>query len=141
MRSTGAGMPTAVSISIARAVAARLETSLWRLTASVSWSPILCTGFSDVIGSWKIIAASLPRTWRSSDFDRCSRSRPSSIAVPVIRTFFPRQETHQGQVRDGLAGARLADDAEHLAAVDGERDVVDRADRTVVGDEASWRGR
>ena len=29
-------------------------------------SPILWTGFSEVIGSWKIIAISAPRTRRSS---------------------------------------------------------------------------
>ncbi len=28
--------------------------------------PTRCTGFSDVIGSWKIIAISAPRTRRSS---------------------------------------------------------------------------
>ena len=33
--------------------------------ASTSWRPILWTGFSDVIGSWKIIAMSLPRISRS----------------------------------------------------------------------------
>ena len=30
------------------------------------WSPIFWTGFSEVIGSWKIIAISAPRTLRSS---------------------------------------------------------------------------
>ncbi len=82
-------MPTAVSISTARALASAFETLRCRLTASISCAPILCTGFSDVIGSWKIIAASLPRTWRSSDLERLIRSRPSSIALPVIRTFLP----------------------------------------------------
>ena len=44
---------------------------------STIWSPILRTGFSEVIGSWKIIAISAPRTRRSS-----SSSAPIS-SVPL----------------------------------------------------------
>ena len=42
------------------------ETSWWSRIASMSCLPIVCTGFSDVIGSWKIIAMSLPRISRSA---------------------------------------------------------------------------
>ena len=42
-----------------------LVTSWWSRIASISCLPIVCTGFSDVIGSWKIIAISLPRMSRS----------------------------------------------------------------------------
>ena len=35
-----------------------------RICSSI-WCPIFWTGFSDVIGSWKIIAISAPRTLRS----------------------------------------------------------------------------
>ena len=45
-------------------------------TASEIWSPIVKTGFSDVIGSWKIIAISPPRRSRSSFFGIFSRSWP-----------------------------------------------------------------
>ena len=41
------------------------------------------TGFRLVIGSWKIIAMSLPRTWRISSSVRSSRSRPSNRISPV----------------------------------------------------------
>ena len=39
-------------------------------------------GFSDVIGSWKIIAMRLPRIARISSSDSVSRSRPSNITSP-----------------------------------------------------------
>ena len=56
--------------------------------------PIECTGFSEVIGSWKIIEISLPRTLRSSDVGSSSRLRPLKTASPVdtvfARGFSPR---------------------------------------------------
>ena len=38
------------------------------------WSPTRMTGFSDVIGSWKIIAISEPRTRRSSSSEAVTSS-------------------------------------------------------------------
>ena len=46
--------------------------------------PIVRTGFRLVIGSWKIIAISLPRTLRSSEPFNPSRSLPSNIARPPV---------------------------------------------------------
>jgi hypothetical protein len=42
-----------------------LVTSWCRKIASVIWLPIVCTGLSALIGSWKIIDASPPRTRNS----------------------------------------------------------------------------
>src|SRR3954469_9346262 len=53
------------------------------LIASPSWLPTVSTGLRDVIGSWKTIATSLPRTRRSSRFFSLNRSRPWNIAVPL----------------------------------------------------------
>ena len=53
------------------------------MTASAIWSPTLKTGLRLVIGSWKIIAMSLPRTLRISSSERASRSRPSNMISPV----------------------------------------------------------
>src|SRR3954463_8211038 len=75
-------MPTAFSSSSARARACFFETSSCRRIASASWSPILCTGFRLVIGSWKIIAISLPRISRSRRGLAVSRSSPFQDAVP-----------------------------------------------------------
>ena len=77
------GMPTRASISAARARPACLETSWCAWTASTSWSPILWNGCSEESGSWKIIAISSPRTWRSSASSIASRSRPSNSTWPL----------------------------------------------------------
>src|SRR6266704_954165 len=50
-------------------------------------SPTVNTGFSEVIGSWKIIAISLPRIRRISAGESCSRSVPSKRICPS--TIFP----------------------------------------------------
>src|ERR1051325_7670313 len=53
--------------------------------ASATCAPILNTGLSDVIGSWKTMAMSLPRTLRISFSDSDARSRPlKRISPPVI---------------------------------------------------------
>jgi hypothetical protein len=53
---------------------------MWRV--SVIWSPMVNTGLSDVIGSWKIIEISSPRISRISPSDRPRRSRPSNRICP-----------------------------------------------------------
>ena len=40
--------------------------SRWALSGSVICLPIFISGFSDVIGSWKIIDISWPQMWRIS---------------------------------------------------------------------------
>ena len=47
------------------------------------WDSIVCSGLSDVIGSWKIIEMSLPRTSRISVSLSASNSRPSSRTSPA----------------------------------------------------------
>ena len=49
---------------------------------SVICVPILSVGFSEVIGSWKIIAISWPRTSSSSRSLSVVRSRPSKMTSP-----------------------------------------------------------
>ena len=44
--------------------------------------PIVSVGFSEVIGSWKIIAISRPRMFSSSRSFRPTSSRPSNITEP-----------------------------------------------------------
>src|SRR3954454_13886387 len=78
-------MPTSVSRSIARARAAFLDSDLscWR-TVSAICTPILYTGSSEVIGSWKTIATCLPRTTDICRSLRPSNSRPRNLTEPVI---------------------------------------------------------
>src|SRR5438552_4781161 len=60
-RRSAFGMCTSLSISIVLAIASRRPRRSCRRTASAICSPTVNTGFSEVIGSWKIIAISLPR--------------------------------------------------------------------------------
>src|SRR5581483_6559029 len=46
------------------------------------------------------------------------------------------EQTHDREARDALPGARLAYDAERLAAAEAERELRDRADDAVAGSEA-----
>ncbi len=50
---------------------------------SVICRSIDSTGFSEVTGSWKIIAMSRPRTRRTSRSGKASRSRPMNSTLPV----------------------------------------------------------
>jgi hypothetical protein len=43
---------------------------------SPSWKPTVNTGLSEVIGSWKIIEMSAPRSFRSSIGSRVTRFLP-----------------------------------------------------------------
>ncbi len=47
---------------MARSRASSADAPRCSTTVSEIWSPILIVGFSDVIGSWKIMPISLPRT-------------------------------------------------------------------------------
>src|SRR5438132_2688805 len=85
MRRAAFGMPTSFRCSSAFASAAVRETSLCSRTASRSWCPIVRTGLSEVIGSWKIIAISLPRSSRRRSCGIVSRSSPLKSACPVER--------------------------------------------------------
>src|SRR6266567_6413019 len=75
-------MRTRRSISMAWASASERPFFWWIITASAIWSPIVSTGLSEVIGSWKIMAIRLPRISRISASERASRSRPSNRTAP-----------------------------------------------------------
>src|SRR6188472_1138534 len=76
MRRSGSGMPTSRSTSTERLRAARPVIPTWRRSTSSSCQPTVNTGLSDVIGSWKIIEISAPRSLRSSPSGRPTRLRP-----------------------------------------------------------------
>ena len=101
-------------------------------SASLIWRPIVSTGLSEVIGSWKIIAMSLPRIRRISSSFSLSRSLPveDDLALddPARRR---RDQAHQRERADALAAAGLADQAERLALVQRERHAVDGLDDAV----------
>ena len=69
-------MPTAASSSIARARAACLEMCSCARICSAICQPTRYTGFSEVIGSWKIMAIPVPRIARIWSWFSVIRSRP-----------------------------------------------------------------
>ncbi len=77
MRRSGSGMPTSASRSTARLCACAPVSPMCSRSVSSIWKPTVNTGFSDVIGSWKIIEMSAPRTLRISLPDSAARLRPS----------------------------------------------------------------
>ena len=115
-RRSGLLIPTALSDSTAFSQAAFFDRPWWRMTASAIWSPTVKTGLRLVIGSWKIIAMSLPRTWRISSSESASRSRPSNRISPVgISAGGMSMQPHDRQRGHALAAAGLADEPERLA--------------------------
>ena len=98
------------------------------------WSPIVNTGLSDVIGSWKIIAICPPRSSVRRFLDIAKRSSPSNVAPPLaIRPGGMRDEAEKRHRRDALAGSRLADDPEHLARIELPADLGDGVNDSVLG--------
>ena len=111
----------------------RFETSRWIWIASTSCFPIVCTGLSDVIGSWKIIEISFPRMSRSRDGFIVSRSSPFHSASPLETVLRLGLSPMIVRLVTRLPRPGLADDAERLALLDGELDAVDGLDHAVVG--------
>jgi hypothetical protein len=83
IRVSASGIPTLVSISTPRLAAASSEISSWARMTSITCIPMVKTGLSDVIGSWKIMLISLPRTSRISSHGSLSRSRPLKKTSPA----------------------------------------------------------
>ena len=104
----------APSSSIARLRAAAASRPWCRRSVSAIWSPIVSTGLSDDIGSWKIIAISLPRIARI-----CRGARQQ--VLPLIQDRAARHPRGGALVQpqdrergDALAAAGFADDADAI---------------------------
>ena len=101
------------------------------------WLPIVCSGDSEVIGSWKILPMRLPRnaliSGPSRGICRMSAVMPGVCrvgkqdAAANMRGF--RQNSHHGLADDRLAGAGLAHQRGHLAGQDAQIGPPDRMDR------------
>ena len=117
-RSRDAGCrPAAAARSRARAPAPRRRLSCSRI-ASMIWSPTVKTGFSEVIGSWKIIEISLPRICRISRGDRpVSSPRPASRMLPPQCARRPGQEAEYRKGGHALAAAGFPDNAMRFASL------------------------
>jgi hypothetical protein len=78
-------MPTRPSIWIAFCRASALEYLPWARSPSASCQPTVNTGFSAVDGSWKIMAAFVPRIERRPFLSSPTTSVPSRTTVPSVR--------------------------------------------------------
>ena len=88
--------------------------------------PMVMTGLSDVIGSWKIMEMSLPRRRSIASSLSARRSTPPSSTLPRQSGRRVRHEPHQRERGDGLAAAGFADDGQGLPGIDAEAHPVDR---------------
>ena len=116
-RAPASGMPTCAE-QLDRALARRARGGTGCAAARLAdlRADRAAPGSSDVIGSWKIIAISAPRTARSSRSARPPGRAPRSpIDPPSTRAPVGQQAQHRER-GDRLAAARLADDAERAAA-------------------------
>ena len=82
-RVSGDAMRTAFSRPTARLHAVARGTPSCTRIGSAIWSPTVNSGFSDAIGSCRIMAMRLPRTCRISASDFRTRSSPSNIIWPA----------------------------------------------------------
>ena len=91
-----------------------------RSSVSVICLPILNVGFSDVIGSWKIIAMSFPRTSSSSCSASFVESLPSKTTEPstILAGGFGIRPMIERALPTSAAG--LAHDAEVLPSTENE---------------------
>ena len=113
------------SSSAARA-ASRVFIPRWNCSGSMICSPIGSTGLSEVIGSWKIIEISRPRTSRMSLFGK--REQVAAFEQDAAaRSAVARQKPHDRMRRNRLARARLADECHDLAGLDLRAEALDRA--------------
>ena len=84
-RDFAAGIRTRSSRRMVSASAAARDRPRCWISASAIWKPMVSTGLRLVIGSWKIIATSLPRMSFISASGSVSRSRPESMMRPSLR--------------------------------------------------------
>src|SRR5690625_2783537 len=91
-------MPTRASISAARSRLARVGMA-FRCWISTICCPIERTGFSEVIGSWKIIEMRPPRSSRISRSLKPKRSRPSKLISPPVISALPGRRRMMLEIR------------------------------------------
>ncbi len=97
-RRSASPMPTDSSSSAAWSRASPPFRPRCRSRISVICRPMVSTGLSELIGSWKTMAISLPRTARSSSSGMFSRSSPSKRTDPLIST--PRRPSRPRAASD-----------------------------------------
>ena len=134
-RWAGSGMPTERSRAIAVSLASPLSMSRWWRSDSVIWLPTFITGLSEVIGSWKTMAISVPQSLASPSARSRRRRCPRRVALPVRTTLRVGSRPDDRAGEDRLARSGLAHHTERLAPAEVEAHAVDGADRAPLGEE------
>ena len=98
------------------------EASPWIRSGVPTICPTRWRGLRDAYGSWKIICIS-----RRSGCIARPRSADDLLPFEAHRAGGGRDQLQDGAAERRFAGARLADEAECLAFLDGEADAVDGA--------------
>ena len=99
-------------------------------TASAICLPIVIVGFNEVMGSWKTIPISLPRTLRISVVGEADQIPPVESGWHRRDVAAAREQAHDRHRRHRLAAAGLADDPDRLARLDIEAQTVDGVHRS-----------
>ena len=112
-----------------RALRAASRSRPWcRVSVSVICRPMVSTGLSEVIGSWKIIEMSLPRIVAHLALGELQQvACPGSGSARDDAAGRRGDQAQDRQRRDALAAAGLADDGQRLAGRHAEGHAVDRA--------------
>ena len=101
----------------------------WIFSTSPIWLPIVCSGDSEVIGSWKILPMRLPRSARISgpsrgsfrmSVGRAGRLRDRRTGCGPLTRRRARQDAHDRLADHRFAGAGFADQRRHLARQDAQ---------------------
>ena len=90
------------------------------------------SGFSRVIGSWKMSPRSGPRS-RLSSLSRLADEVHAVVGDHSVRDRALGQQSEDAAAERRLPAARFTDEADDLARCDVERDAVDRPDRATGG--------
>ena len=126
-------MPTS-SQQLDRALARRAprQPDVQRAALRSIWKPTVNTGFSDVIGSWKIIEMSAPRSRAARRRRQLQRvaAAVEDAARRVDDRVLRRQQAQDRQRRHRLAAARFADQRDGAFARDVEGDALHRLERS-----------
>ena len=113
----------------------RWPTRWCRNSASLTWSPIVCSGDSDTIGSWKIIEMWRPRirrilrpsgASRTMSTGRLRRARRREQDLARRDRCRAWQDPHDRLRRHGLAGAGFANERQRRAGLDAKRYPIER---------------
>ena len=135
-------VPTCVRSSMMRVRAASPVTPPCSSRISPICRSIVCSGLSDVIGSWNTIVMSLPRTLRISDSGRAEQFLAlESDAAGRVAGGRVGQQLHHRQRGDRFSRAGFADQRQRLALCDVERDAINRERRLAAGMEGDGQGR